>query len=366
MKQHYILIAIMTFLFGGAIFFSCKKDDSKLDYGYSKIYMPQAINKSGGVNNNFPVPSGTDTSTFDYNVDTQNQKVNVILGAYLSGPAQDAYSVDVKVNNDTIQSMFNKKILDTALYKLMPASLYSLPSTLEVPAGKKGGTFSLAVDIPQIKASAYAGKYLVLAVKLDNPSKYQLDTAISTAIVILDVNSMVIGPANDITSKYILNPGNSFVASSMDAGGRWGTLANWTANRAALSHNGNGGFCKDGDGLTMDMESGWGSPQILNGKLYQTITLPAGSYAFDPSPWKWQGTKDPAYVVVAVNSDSIPDYNNIVGNSAIWYSTFSSAKVSFQFTTATKVTVGVVVNYKQDQQGFKTLAVHLYNYPRHL
>lgn len=143
-------------------------------------------------------------------------------------------------------------------------------------------------------------------------------------------------------------------------------MQNWTANTAALSHNGNGGFSLDGDGATMDLESGWGSPQILNGKLYQTITLPVGSYAFDPSPFKWQGTKDPAYVVVAANQDALQDYSNIVGNSSIWYSTFFSPRVSFQLTQTTKVTLGVVVNYVQDQQGFKKLAVHLYNFPKHL
>ncbi|MDP4186701.1 MAG: DUF5013 domain-containing protein [Bacteroidota bacterium] len=356
----------MVLLLGGTIFVSCQKDACKEDYGYSKIYMPQAILKSGGVNNNFPVPSGTDTSTYNYKVDEQNQKVNIILGASVSGPSTDAYSVDVQVNNDTIQKMFLNKTMDSTSYKIMPASMYSVPTQLTVPAGQRGATFSLSVDIPALKSPAYAGKYMVLAVKLANPSKYTLDTALCTTIVILDVNAMVIGPANDITSKYILNPGSPFVASSMDAGGRWGTLQSWIANKAAMSHNGNGGFCKDGDGATMDMECGWGSPQILNGKIYQTITLPAGSYAFDPSPWKWQGTKDPAYVVVAANLDSIPDYSNVVGNNSIWYSTFSTAKVSFQLTQTTKVTVGMVVNYKQDQQGFKTLAVHLYNYPKHL
>lgn len=365
MKKNLIYI-LVGLLFGGMILVSCEKDASKDVFGFSKIYMPQAINKSGGVDNNFPVPSGTDTSTYNYTLDLTNQKLNVLLGASLSGPSNDGYSVEVKVNNDTIQKLFNKKVLDTAVYKLMPQSMYSLPSKLDVAAGKRGGSFSLTLDIPSIKASKYTGKFLVLAVKLDNPTKFELDTAVCTTLVVLDVNTMVIGPAVEITGQYLKNAGNPFVAASMDAGGRWGTLADWTANAAARSHNGNGGFCKDGDGLTMDMESGWGSPLISNGKIYQTITLPAGSYAFDPSPFKWQGTKDPAYVVVAPNSDVLPDYSTINGNQNIWYSNFTKPRVTFQLTATTKVTLGIVVNYVQDQQGFKTLAVHLFNYPKHL
>jgi hypothetical protein len=152
----------------------------------------------------------------------------------------------------------------------------------------------------------------------------------------------------------------------MDGGGRWGTLALWTENAAARSHNGNGGFCNDGDGLTMDMESGWGSPQIYNGKIYQTINLPAGSYSFTPAPWVWQGTLDPTYVVVAPNLDSLPDYSNIIGNNAITSANLSVGTVSFTLATPSKVSLGIVVNYIQAGQGFKTHAVHLYNYPKHL
>ena len=349
--------------------FSCKKDDSKLPYGFSKIYMPQAIYLSGGVNNNYPVPSGSDSSTYNYYLDTKSARLNVILGATLSGPSSGAYSVDIKVNNDTIQQLFDSKVMDTAVYKLMPASMYTIPTKLDVAQGSRSGTFDLSIDIGDLKSSDYVGKFLVLAVKIANPTQYALDTGLSTTIVVVDVNSLVIGPAIDITAQYILNPGNPFIASGMN-GSRWGTLKNWQVNAAAASHGGYGGYSSDGDGQTMDLESGWGSAQILNGKIFQTINLPAGTYTFDPSggSWKWQGTKDPAYIVVAPGLDTLPDYANIPGNAAISYQVVAQpqTKASFQLTAAGKVTVGVVVNYIQDQQGIKSTKVSLYNYPKHL
>lgn len=365
--QHYKVIGILLMI---VIVAACKKADSENEYGFSKIYMPQAIFKSGGTSNNYPVPSGTDSSTYNYEIDDKTKKLNVILGASLSGPGTDAYTVAIKVDNDTIQKLFTTKVLDTAVYKLMPAAMYSLPENLSVAQGVKSGTFFLGIDIGQLKLDQYIGKYLVLAVKLANPSRYELNTAISTTIVIVDVNALVIGPAVNVTSKYILNAGSPFVASAMN-GTRWGTLKDWKANTAALSHGGYGGYSYDGDGATLDLESGWGSPAILNGKLWQTITLPAGTYAFDASgsgTWKWQGTKDVCYVVAAPAADELPDYANIIGNTAIVYQPIATAQklVYFQLGAAGKVSVGVVVNYVQDQQGIKSTQVSLFNYPKHL
>lgn len=367
------IVFLLLYIFFTALV-SCRKDDSKREFGFSKIYMPQAILKSGGVNNNYPVPSGTDSSTYNYIVDTIDKKIDITLGAALSGPGAEAYSVDIIVDNDTIQALFNNKTLDTALYKLLPASMYTLPTSLNVPEDRKSGTFDLSIDIAQLKSNTYAGKYLVVAVKLVNSTKqetkYELNTALSTTIVVVDVNALVIGPAVNVTSQYILNPGNPFIAAGFMSGStRWGNLKDWNTNAAARSHGDFGGYSSDAGG-TMNMESGWGSPQILNGKIYQTITLPAGTYSFDISGDSWQElfTKDPAYAVVAPNADTLPDFNNIVNNASVLYQPFANpqAPVSIELSAPTKVTLGVAVNYVQDEQGFKTKQVTLYNYPKHL
>lgn len=348
----------------------CEKDDSKVDYGYNNIFMPQAIFKSGGVDASYPVPSGTDSSSFNYLTDRQAGKVRVLLGASVSGPGADAYSVSVSVNSDTIQQLLTNGVYNPASYLLMPSSMYSLPDKLEVPAGKRGNTFTLDIDIDQLKEPVYAGKFLLLAIKIGNPTTYALNTALATTIVVLDVNALVIGPAENITAQYILNPGNPFIATSMDPGGRWGTLADWKTSATVLSHNGRGGFAKDGDGSNMNMESGWGSPQIYNGKIYQTIELPAGPYAYDPSggSWKWLSALDVAYVVVAPGVDTIPDYADIPTAPSIYYQKLLSPQplVNFELTAPGKVTVGIVVNHVQAGQGLKSSSVKLVTFPKHL
>src|SRR5687768_11997236 len=112
MKHNFITHILLTAVIAGIAISSCEKATSDKDFGFSKIFMPQAIFKSGGTTNNYPVPSGSDSSTYNYLVDTKDKKLNIILGASLSGPGNGAFTVDVQVDNDTIQKLFTSKLLD--------------------------------------------------------------------------------------------------------------------------------------------------------------------------------------------------------------------------------------------------------------
>lgn len=342
---------------------SCKKDDSKIAYGMSDIYMPQASNISGGVNNDYPVPSGTDSSTYNYIIDTVNGKVDIILGASVSGEASSGgFTVNINTAADTINQLIAAGTLDSTTI-LMPASVYTLPSSLTVAPGQTGNTFFLSVDIAQLKQSQYAGKVLALAVALANPTKYQLNASISTTIVLVNVNSLVIGPSTDITAQYIQNPGNPFIAVQPQSG-RWGMLADWSYNYAIANpaiFEQHADFTTDAGG-SFQIER-YGSPEVLSGKVWQTITLPAGSYTFAPQNYTWQGVLDPVYLVAA-QLDSLPDYGNVPA-AALAYTTMYN-NLNFTLTASSKVSIGVVVNYVQDEQGFAFTSVQLLTYLKHL
>lgn len=358
MKQSIIIIFLLSL-------WACKKE--KDTYGIANIYMPQALNVSGGINANYAVPTGTDSSTYNYSIDEPAKKLNIILGvAQASTHTSEGYTVNIVTDADTIDLLKFNNILDNNTL-LMPPSLYTLPGSVSVPAGKSEGTFSLSLDIDQLKSSDYEGKILALAVRLKSAGKYEIASNAAVTIVIVDVDALVIGPSKDITAQYLKNTSTPFTVAGMHAGGRWGTLTDWMANTAAKSHDGFGGYATD-EGGTIDMESGWGSPAIHNGKIWQTTVsaLPAGTYTLDVSDLDWQGTKDPSYIVVAPGLDTIPDYGDVNGNTSIHYTLFSSPKITFTLTEEKKVTVGFVVNYVQDQQGFKIYSVKLLNYPKHL
>ena len=81
MRRNFIIQTLLAAVITGTVISSCEKAASDKDFGFSKIYMPQAIFKSGGTSNNYPVPSGSDSSTYNYLVEAKDKKLNIILGA---------------------------------------------------------------------------------------------------------------------------------------------------------------------------------------------------------------------------------------------------------------------------------------------
>lgn len=166
---------------------ACNKADSELDYGTTTIYMPQAVIRSGGVNNQYPVPTGTDSSTWNYAIDAAKSRIDISMGAALSGPGSEAFTVEVRANTDTIQQLLAAGVFNPATHVLMPASMYTMPVKVDGVKGARAGFFKLSVDYKALKSAAYAGKFLLLAVKFANPTTYQLNSPLSSAIVVVDV-----------------------------------------------------------------------------------------------------------------------------------------------------------------------------------
>lgn len=190
MKRVNILIQRSMILTALVFFFACTKDNAKMDYGFTKIYMPQSVIRSGGTNNQYPVPTGTDSSTWNYSIDKAKGKLNITMGASLSGPGVGAYGVDIKVNNDTIQKLFNAKLLDPATNVIMPTSMFTIPANLEVAQGKRSGFFTLSIDYALLKSAPYRNKFLLVSIGFSNARTYELNAALSSAIVVVDVSKI--------------------------------------------------------------------------------------------------------------------------------------------------------------------------------
>jgi hypothetical protein len=188
MKKSTIGTAI--FFAGIALFVvalnSCDKGYNSTSFGYNYIYMPQAT-VSGGLNLNYPVPVGLDSATYNYQIDTVNHKVNVDLGVSVSGEQSNTgFTVNVSVNNDTTNQIISGGSIANAV--LMPGTMYSLPSSVTVPAGQHLATFNLSIDAVALKA--YAGKMALLTVQLSNPTSYVLNTVYNKTVVIINVSAL--------------------------------------------------------------------------------------------------------------------------------------------------------------------------------
>ena len=136
-------------------------------------------------------------------------------------------------------------------------------------------------------------------------------------------------------------------------GGRWATPADWIHNEAALSHDGYGAL----DGEIFDLESGWGQPAINNGKVYQTMVLEPGTYAYviDIREMNYEAidNKDKAYFVVAEGS-TLPDVDKIeTSDATLAYERINKANglqrsLVFTIPEVTQVSIGVGATLTSD------------------
>ena len=110
-KKTTILLFILIFL-------GCEKGDGFKEFGYEYIFMPQAM-VTGGINNNYSIPSGGGEYTNNFIVN--NDKVDVILGVLRSGSSKSAaYSVDIlsyAPSSDVLESL-NGVVLSSSMYTL--------------------------------------------------------------------------------------------------------------------------------------------------------------------------------------------------------------------------------------------------------
>jgi len=178
MKHTINKIIVVFLVLVSVCFVSCEKQDNEKDWGYAKIYMPQAISTY----------NVTYAKTSNFTIDSVNNKINIHLGIIRSATQEaKAFTVELSTNNDTINSLINNKILTNT--QLLPAECYSLPTTITVPDGKTETTFYLAVD--KGKLITFAGKNVAVAVRISNPSLYELNTALSTTIINISANSFL-------------------------------------------------------------------------------------------------------------------------------------------------------------------------------
>ncbi|SEO94642.1 protein of unknown function [Mucilaginibacter gossypiicola] len=151
----------------------------------------------------------------------------------------------------------------------------------------------------------------------------------------------------DITSLYIKNAGYPFYRSD-NGTGKWGLPKDWQYNSNVVNQNGStgGGWSTDNGGCIHFEAKDWGGDGVNNGKVYQTITLPAGNYALDIETAGYGGSLN-ANEIVAVGN-SLPDITNLGSPLAIYKGDQNNIggthTLNFTLLATTTITLGWVVN----------------------
>jgi hypothetical protein len=184
MKQRFDLIIALFVL----MFLSACESDKDVAWGYSKLYIPQAILQSGGLNNNFVVKVNL-ANTSD---------TSIVVGLYRSGLEKlESVSVDLGVNTDTLtnaiaianqtgsSSIYN--IYKTA--SLLPATYYQLPEKIEIKNGFRESSVKLIIKRSNLNDDVFfktVGNRYILPVYISNPTKYELNKQLSLTMFIFE------------------------------------------------------------------------------------------------------------------------------------------------------------------------------------
>ncbi len=193
-----------------------------------------------------------------------------------------------------------------------------------------------------------------------------------TEIIKVEVPADAVDTDPEITN-YFKNAQWPFDKDDWD-GNRWGNLLHWTTNAAMRTRDGRGGYDGGWEGPANDKKSlgferwGAGETQIVNGKLYQTFDLPAGTYKFTLSlagdnPIISNNGNDPRYIAAAVGT-TLPDIADL-GTGALASTNFAGmqndAATSIEFTldAPKKVSAGFVVSFTGTEQNVRPSWVKL-------
>ncbi|WP_343673295.1 DUF1735 domain-containing protein [Chitinophaga sp.] len=173
------------------ILFACKKNDRFKDEQLSPVNV--AISSENGIVN---IP-GVDNYT------KATDDITIPVKLVFSAATPKIFTVNIGVDNDTINTLINNQQLDNAV--LLDASYYELPRTAEIRFGLD--TFSIPLKVSMQAIERYYGHDLALAVRLSDITKENTLDAKGQMAIILIHTDKVISEA-EIHYLYFTKAGN--------------------------------------------------------------------------------------------------------------------------------------------------------------
>jgi len=169
-----IFYVLLLFLLSGV--WSCKKDDKFQDEQLNAVNV--AIRSTNG---RIAVPDGN-----NYTRTTDN--INVPVNIVLSATAPKVFTVNVRVNNDTINELIDAGQLGDAV--LLEENYYQLPRNAEIRFGID--SFSVPLQVSMQAIERYYGKTLAVAVYLTDIGKQNtLDASDRMAIIMINTTEII-------------------------------------------------------------------------------------------------------------------------------------------------------------------------------
>lgn len=300
------------------------------------------IERSAGVDSlaiPIPLPEGR----YNFEMITYDAAGNASVTVFESGSSYGATYQDALINrpikaaeaigpNEVQVDMYNSE--ETALFtEIIYTDVNDEVKVVRIPSETDRVTLS---DIKSQTKFSYQTYYL--------PEKMAVDTFRAVP--------QVIGVSQDITTTYLRNSLRPIQRG--DAGtGKWGTPKDWLFNANITNQNGGqgGGWSWDDSGVFHFETQDWGGAGVNNGKVWQTFTLPAGTYTVSFETGNYGGDNYSVYELVSEGAE-LPDIDNIGMPLAAFHgmpggSLGGTHDLTFTLTEPTQISVGWVVNTGQ-------------------
>jgi len=217
-------------------------------------------------------------------------------------------------------------------------------------------------DLSKIAVSFNGTNATIISPLTDTSIHVITPTGYASGSVIVTINGYAVTGApllnpdvkGDITVFYLKNYQQPFTSIAASGTGRWRDPTDWIVTSPIKNHT-YGGWDSD-DGTVLAVESGWGAPAIVNGKMYQTVTLPAGNYTFSAVMGN-NGFIGPVYIDAAAGA-TLPDATLVTTNSLgylqmvstnTWQGQTSTSSFNFMLTQQSQVSIGFVVSMSGDE-----------------
>ena len=165
--KHCIMVIVCLSL----VLISCEDNAKDGEWGISFLYMPQSVLGDGGQTANLSIDvypsSPSDTS--------------VVVGMYRSGLAPiEAVSAKLVIAPDTLENAIRNATMGVDGYDtfknavLLPADYYELPDAISLENGQRENHVFIKLYKERLFSDSRIGPF-VLPVRLDNPTRYQLN-----------------------------------------------------------------------------------------------------------------------------------------------------------------------------------------------
>jgi hypothetical protein len=157
---------------------SCEKPATEEEWGFSILYIPQAIVQSGGHDNNFYIELNASSSP-----DT-----SIVVGLYRSGLAPvENVTVDLSIDADTLARAISAGLITNAV--LLDPMYYELPATLSLDKGKRSNYDFILIHKELLWNDPEPDdRRFILPVRISNPTLYELSEDLSLCMFVFTRN----------------------------------------------------------------------------------------------------------------------------------------------------------------------------------